>query len=94
MASRFLTPLTRGFGMTKSKGFKESRSQGVKWFSWYLFFKTKRGKESEKRRRQGVGKERIQGVEESRGQVKKAEGWRVGGLEGWLNLYTSKLLIF
>ena len=39
-------------------------------------------------------KERVRGVKDSRIQVKKAEGWRVGGLEGWLNLYTSKLLIF
>jgi len=75
MASRFLTPLTRGFGMTKSKGFKESRSQGVKWFSWYLFFKTKRGKESEKRRIR-----RIKGFKESR--IQKSKGFKESRSQG------------
>ena len=50
---------------SEKKGFKDSRSQGVEWFSWYLFFKTKRVKESEKRR--------VQGFKESRSQVEKAE---------------------
>ena len=34
--------------MTRSEGFKDSRIKGVKLFSWNLFFKTKRGKKSEK----------------------------------------------
>jgi len=38
----------KGSRSQKSEGFKDSRIQGFKWFSWYLFFKTKRGKESEK----------------------------------------------
>jgi hypothetical protein len=30
---------------------------------------------------EGFKKRRVQGVEDPRGQVKKAEGWRVGRLE-------------
>ncbi|HPH41381.1 MAG: hypothetical protein KBH82_10380 [Syntrophorhabdaceae bacterium] len=52
---------------SEKKGFKDSRIQGVEWFSWYLFFKTykRRGR-----------------VEKDRSQKKKSEGWRVGRLEG------------
>ena len=45
---------------------------------------------------------RIRGFEESSGERQKTEyrsqksgeGWRVGGLEGWLPIYTSKHLNF
>jgi len=29
-----------GWRVSKSEGVKDSRIQGVEWFSWYLFFKT------------------------------------------------------
>jgi len=51
----------------EKKGFKESRIQGVEWFSWYFFSKLK--------------ETRSQKSEDSRGRVKRAEGWKVRGLD-------------
>jgi hypothetical protein len=36
----------------------------------------------------------VDGERQRVGKGRGLEGWRVGGLEGWLHLYTSKHLIF
>ena len=62
---------------SEKKGFKDSRIQGVEWFSWYFFSNQKR---------QGVGKakgSRIRGFGEAKGS--RSQGFK--GSSGSLGIF-------